>query len=656
MPVLATDDEVVADVRAVFEPRALGALTIPNRLVFAATSSELADDAGDVTDDMIEYYVERARGGVGLIVVEATYVSREGKRLNHNAMIDDDARIPGLTRLADALHAEGAATILQLNHGGRESVLEVSGRVVAPSPLPSGYTGVGAADLPHELTAREIGGVVDDFVAAALRAQRAGFDGVELHGAHGYLISQFLSPNANHRTDAYGGRLENRARLYVELVERIRAATGPGFAIVARLNARDGDGIADGLELEESVRVARMLEDAGADSISVTAGLHASRPYLPIAGMSQPRGLFLPFGARFREALRIPVMIVGRLKTAQAVAAAAEASDFVCLSRALIADPQFPAKLRDGRLDEITPCIACNECLTSVHRHRGIVCTMNPAASREREFAAALATPPAPRRVVVVGGGVAGLACAASAARRGHRVTLFERSDRLGGQLNLAHVPPHREELRTGRDHLVREVGRWGVDVRVGEAPTPDRVAALRPDEIVVAVGARPRAAGIPGEDLPHVVRGHDVLAGAAEPAGRVVVIGGGLVGIEVADYLVERGHDVVLVARSEILKKAVHADRVYFSDRISLLGVDVRTFTDVVEIRTDAVVVRPRGGAETTIAGVGGVALCVGYEAQPGFAAEYAGIARVTTIGDAVASRKLFEAIEEGTLTGIRL
>ena len=633
------DRALAPEVADLFAPVPLGRGLMPNRLVFAATSSELADATGDVTDDMIEYYVERARGGVGVIVVEATYVSQEGKRLSHNAMIDDDARIPGLARLATALHEAGSAAILPLNHGGRESVAEVSGRVVAPSAIPSDYTAVGASVLPHELTEEETSDVVGEFVAAAVRARRAGFDGIELHGAHGYLISEFLSPNANHRSDRYGGSVEARARFYVEIVERTRAVVGEHFIIVCRINARDGDGIADGLELDDAVRTAQWLEAAGADAISVTAGLHASRPYLPIAGMSQPRGLFLPFAERFRDALDIPVMIVGRLKTREDVVAAGRVADFVCLSRALIADPAFPEKLRDDRIDDIVPCIACNECLTSVHRHRGIVCTMNPAASRERKFRDAYLTPVVPKHVVIIGGGVAGLACAATAARRGHRVTLLESSDRLGGQLNLAHVPPHREELRTGLDHLIRDVRRRGVDVRLGASTASADVAALRPDRVIVAIGARPRATGIEGEDLPAVLRGQDILAENVRATGRVVVIGGGLVGIEVADYLAERGHEVIMVVRSAILKKAVHADRVYFLDRIATLGIHVRTDTDVVRIESDS------------------VALCVGYEAQRAYADGLAPAApAVTTIGDAVASRKLFEAIEEGTLTAIAL
>ena len=641
----------------VFETRQLGAHTVKNRLVFAATSSELADKDGYVTDDMVEYYATRARGGVGLIVVEATYVSKEGQRLGHNAMIENDARIPGLRKLASAIQEHGATVLLQLNHGGRESVAEVSGRVVAPSSIPSTYTGVGQANMPEELTREEIHSIIGDFESAARRAQAAGFDGIELHGAHGYLISQFLSRNANHRTDEYGGTLEGRARFYVQLVERIRASVGEDFIIVCRINARDGDGIADGLELSDAVVAASMLESAGADSISITAGMHGSRPYLPIAGMSQPRGLFLPFADAFRQHVTIPIMTVGRLKTADSIAQAARRADFVCLSRALIADPFLPMKLAENRAEEIVPCIACNECLMSVHRHRGIVCTMNPSASREQEFARLLNMPNVRQKVVVVGGGVAGLSAAASAARRGHDVTLLESSAQLGGQLNLAHVPPNREELETGLKHLIAETTRWGVDVQLNANPTPEAVAEMRPDRILVAVGAKPALVDIAGSRLPHVVRGQDVLSGATQVSGNVVIIGGGLVGIEVADYLAEQGDSITLIARSGILTKAVHADRVYFEDRIASLDIRIHQYTQVNAITDDSVTMTDQSGLQQVLRDVDAVVLCVGYSHQQDFADMYHGSgAEVSIIGDARASRKLFEAIEEGTLAGINL
>lgn len=638
-----------------FSPSAVGRLTVPNRIVFAATSSELADAQGMVTDSMIDYYVERARGGAGLIVVEATYVETAGKRLRHNAMVDSDECIPGLRALARAIQAEGCRVALQLNHGGRESVPEVSGTVVAPSAVPSGFTGVGRAVVPLELTLTEIRRIITAFADAARRTAEAGFDAVELHGAHGYLISQFLSPDANRRRDEYGGDPARRARFYVDVLRACKVAAGADFPIICRINGRDA--VENGLELQDSVATAALLRAAGADAISVTGGVHASRPYGIAPGMSVERGNYLPYADEFTAALDLPIMVVGRIKTAQMAddVIAAGRAEFVCMSRALIADPHLPRKSRAGEEHLIVPCIACNECLANVHRHGGIVCTMNPMASREREFHEILATPVVRGRVVVVGGGVAGMAAAITAARRGHEVVLFERSAEVGGQLRIAHVPPHREELADGLDYFLRELRRLEVDIRINSSPTREEILALEPTQVVLAVGARSRRSGIVGADLPHVVEGWEVLAGQADTGQVCVIVGGGLVGVEVADFLSARGRLVVLVARSEVLTKAVHADRVYYLDRIAAFGIEVLPHTIVQAITERSVTVRTAGRIPRTLDGIDTVVLCAGYEPRSEEASALV-IDEVPTvwIGDVLGSRKLFEAVEEGTRTAM--
>ncbi|MDP6812035.1 MAG: NADH:flavin oxidoreductase [Alphaproteobacteria bacterium] len=641
-----------------FRPGRIGALEIPNRIVFAATSSELADGDGLVTDDMIAFYAERARGGTGLIVVEATYVEQAGKRLKHNAMLHDDGCIPGMRKLVAAVHAAGARIAVQLNHGGRESIPEVSGSPpLAPSPLPSGYTAVGAAVVPRELTLAEIERIVGRFAEAAMRAREAGFDAVEIHGAHGYLVGQFLSPACNKRQDRYGHDTAGRARFGVELVEAIKARLGAGFPVIFRMNARDH--VPGGLELEEAVEIAALFEAAGADAISASGGLHASRPYMIIPGMAIGHGCYADCSAAMRQRVGIPVMTVGRINTpeiAEGILERAEA-DYICLSRPLIADPYFAAKARAGEAARIAPCIACNECIATVHLHKGLACTVNPMVSRELELQPLLARRPTPKRLAVIGGGAAGMAAAITAAERGHAVHLFEKQSRLGGQLTLAHRPPHREEIERLLDYFRAEVARLDIEVSLNASPSADAVRALGADALIVAIGAEPVLPSVPGAELAHVLQGWRVLAGLETPGPNCVVVGGGLVGVEVADMLADGGRKVVLVARSELLKKAVHADRVHYLDRVDSFGIEVMSHTQVLEIRPGEVVLEPENRLRRTLGGVDSVIYCMGYHRREAEAEGYRDVGiPVHYVGDVLGSRKFFQAIEEGTLAALEI
>ncbi|TXL72943.1 FAD-dependent oxidoreductase [Vineibacter terrae] len=641
-----------------FSPGRIGSLAVPNRIVFAATSSELADKDGFVGDDVVEYYAERARGGTGLIVVEATYVEQEGKRLHHNAMLHEDRFIPGMRKIVQAVHAQGARIALQLNHGGRESTVAVCGSIpLAPSPLASPFTGVGGEVVPKELTVGEIERIVGRFADAAVRAAEAGYDAVELHGAHGYLIGEFLSPEANKREDAYGGDTKRRARFCIELVQAIKARLGADYPVIVRMNGRDH--VPGGLELDEAIEIATLLEAAGADSISVSGGVHASRPYMVVPGMSVERGCYIAYSEAMRQRLDVPVMTVGRINTpelAEEILARGQA-DYICLSRALIADPYFPAKARTGRVETIAPCIACNECIATVHRHKGLACTVNPMVSRELELKPLVAAKPIPRRIAVVGSGAAGMSAAVTAARRGHEVHLFEKEARVGGQLLLAYQPPHREEIENALRYFRAEVARLGVSVRLNAPFSLDDARTLDPQAIIVATGAAPLRPDVPGADLPHVLTGWRVLAGLEETGQICVVVGGGLVGMEVADHLAEQGKTVVLIARSELLKKAVHADRVYFLDRIAALNIEVLTHTRLLAVGEGWVEIAPENRIRRTLQGVDSVVFCTGYAPRKAETDALEGLGvPVHYAGDVLGSRKFFQAIEEGTMAALNI
>ncbi|SDI15642.1 MULTISPECIES: FAD-dependent oxidoreductase [Bradyrhizobium] len=641
-----------------FAPGKIGSLELPNRVVFAATSSELADKDGFVGDDLVEYYAERARGGTGLIVVEATYIEQEGKRLHHNAMLNDDCFIPGLRKVVQAAHAEGAKMALQLNHGGRESIPDVSGSVpLAPSPIPSQFTGVGDAVIPKELTVGEIDRIVERFAEAARRSRDAGFDAVELHGAHGYLIGEFLSPDSNKREDDYGGSVQGRAYFCVRLIRAIKARLGADYPVIVRMNGRDH--VQHGLELDDAIEMAVMFEAAGADSISVSGGVHASRPYMVVPGMSVDRGCYVSYGDAIRKRVKVPVMVVGRINTPELAEQILEdgQADFICLSRALIADPHFPAKAKAGRVETIAPCIACNECIATVHRHKGLACTVNPMVSRELELKPLLALKPDSRRVVVIGSGAAGLSAAVTAARRGHDVHLYEKEGVIGGQLLLAHQPPHRGEIKNALRYFTSEIARLGIPVSLNRSFSADDARALRPEAIIVATGASPVQPDVPGSDLPHVLSGWRVIAGLETAGQTCVVVGGGLVGIEVADYLADQGKKVIMIVRSEMLKKAVHADRVYYLDRVAELNIEVLANMELLAVGPDWVEIRPEGRVRRTLHDIDSVIFCTGYASRKAETDSLEGLGiAVHYAGDVGGPRKFFQAIEEGTLTALRI
>lgn len=639
-----------------FTESRIGDLSVPNKLVFAATSSELGDQDGFFGPEAVEFYAERARGGVGLIIVEATYVDPAGKRLHQNAMLHDDKYIPSLRLLVEAVKREGSKIAIQLCHGGRDATPSVTGSSpLAPSPIASSYIGVGEPVIPVEMTIAQIELVIARFVAAAARAKDAGFDAVEIHGAHGYLISQFFSPHTNRRTDIYGGSLEGRARVAVEIVQGMKKALGSRYPVIVRMNGNDF--VPGGLTIDDAVEIAALLEAAGADALSVSGGVHASRPYMVIPGMSVGRNCFAEETKAMRRRLEIPVMTVGRIKTPELVEDIISGgdADFVCLSRALIADPFFPAKAKAGLQATITPCIACNECIAVAHRHERMACTVNPLVGRELQFKEHRFSRPKKKKIAVIGSGAAGLSAATTAARRGHEVHLYERSEKLGGQLNLASMPPNREEIGTLLDFYKRELQRLSVHVHLGEQLREQDASNSSLDAIIVATGARAVKPTLPGSDLPHVVSGWEVLSGHCEPGNNCVVIGGGLVGIEVADHLATHGRNVVLIARSDLLRKAVHADRVYFMERIEKLKIEVMTHTKVWRVGTTSVEVEPNGRIRRSLEGIDSVIFCMGYESRKDETLDFIGSGvPVHYVGDVLGPRKFFQAVGEGTLASM--
>ena len=478
-----------------FSPKAIGAVEIPNRLVMPAMTTRLADAEGFVTESTIAYFGARAAGGTGLVTVEMASPEKVGRHRIRELGIYDDQFVPGLSRLTQALHDYGAKASIQLGHAGGHTREDICGEPpIAPSAVPHYVFELrGETITPLEMTQGRIAGTVRAFVAAAARAQAAGFDCVELHVAHGYLLSQFLCPEENHRLDEYGGAIANRARISLEILRAMKEAM-PGFPVIFRLNAEDY--FPNGLHFDDALQVAKWAAAEGADALHVTAGHYRSLPsaHMMTPPMSCPEGLFLEYAARVKQEVAVPVIAVGRLgnpKLAMEAIATGKA-DFIALGRSLIADPDWVAKAR--RRVPVRRCLACNRCVDEMRSGEKLGCVVNPAAAAELEYGRNAL--PRGERICVIGAGPAGLSYAELLAD-GNDVTVFERAARAGGALRYAGLAPQFQNVEANQptlDAFVEELERAcrgkNVAFRYGTRIGNVQDIARDFDRIVVATGA----------------------------------------------------------------------------------------------------------------------------------------------------------------------
>ncbi|MGF7172977.1 FAD-dependent oxidoreductase [Azospirillum doebereinerae] len=551
-----------------FSPGRLRGLTLPNRLVMAPMESNLAAADGSVSDDMLAYYTARAAGGVGMVIVEYACVDRPlGLGGSPQLGIDDDALIASHRRLTDAIKAQGARACLQLFHAGRQTLRRFTGgqAPVAASPIACRVY----REEPRGLTVPEIEALTVKFGEAAARAVAAGYDAVEIHGAHGYLIGGFLSGASNHRADSYGGPLENRLRFPLAVIAAVREGAGEA-PVIFRLSAEEF--VEGGTGIDEALAMAPRLVAAGADALHVSTGT-AERMDCNVDPVSAPQGWRVPLARQVRAVAGVPVLTVGVIRQPEVAeqAVADGSADFVALGRALLADPDWPAKARRGAVEAIRPCTSCNWCVDQLLSHKRLGCAENPSAGRETE--APIRRSGAGRNAAVVGGGPGGMVAALLLHDAGFRVTLFERAATLGLGLVASGTPPGKDKFFWYRDYLVRQLEQAGIAVRLNAEAKPADILALAPAIAVVATGAANRALPVEAADDAPLGFAHDLLTGEAPLGdGPVVIVGSGETGCECAEYVADAGHEVVLVSRSPERRLARRAQYVYRRQLIARL------------------------------------------------------------------------------------
>jgi 2,4-dienoyl-CoA reductase (NADPH2) len=658
-----------------FEPIKINQLELKNRIYMPAMHMNMAKDF-EVTDQLIQFYAERARGGVGIITVGyATVDEFSGMKMNIGAHRDE--YIPGLKSLADAIQENGARAAVQINHAGRymHSALLDGKQPVAPSAVASRMT----RETPRELAVEEIKETVNSFAQAALRVKKAGYDAVEVLSGTGYLISEFLSPLTNQRQDEYGGSFENRMRFGLQIIQAIRKEVGNDFPIMVRMNGNDfmpgGNGR---LDLQE---YAQRLVNVGVNALNINVGWHEAR--IPQVVPAVPRGAFGYLAKGIKERVNVPIISGHRINdpvTAREMIADG-LCDMVAMGRPLIADPYLPEKAKGGREKEILHCIACLQgCMDNLFKLKPVECLCNPKAGREME--STVEKTDVPKKVMVVGGGAAGLSAAIAAYEIGHEVTLYEKGDHLGGQLYLASAPPGREEFAELAKDLEHQVALSPINVRLNQTVDQTLIETEKPDTVILATGAQPITPPLPGVDLPHVVQSWDVLQNRVITGKRVVIIGGGAVGVETALFLAEKGtlsakalkfllvnqaenpetlyelatqgtKEIVVVEMIEKMGKDIgKTTRWVILQDLSRKGIETKLTTKALEITTTGVNIEIDGKVEEILADT--VVLAAGASAYNPLQEilDQKGI-QCRVVGDAGQVALAFDAVHQGFATG---
>jgi 2,4-dienoyl-CoA reductase-like NADH-dependent reductase (Old Yellow Enzyme family)/thioredoxin reductase len=628
--------------KSLFNPIKIGKLEIRNRGVLPSMVTNYCNPDGSVTNRFIAYHEGRAKGGVGLIITEAAYVNQIGKGFTYQFGIDNDQLIPGLKKLVDKVHSHGAKIAIQLYHGGRQANTMVTGEsCVAPSAIPCPVMQA----IPKELSIEEIKVLVNEFADAAERAQKAGFDAIEIHGAHGYLLNEFLSPNSNQRCDEYGGSVENRRRFPLEVVDAIRRQVGNDFPLIYRISSDEF--LPDGLIIEDTAAFSKVLVEHGIDAVNVSGSTYASNR--TSSGSDDILGVYVENAAAIKQAVNsaVPVMVANRIKTPQFAddIIANGKADMIVTGRPLLCDADFYSKAENGHADEIRTCLSCNHCISELMAGVPISCAYNPLTGHELEYD--LQDPAEiKKKVLVVGGGPGGMEAANTAALKGHSVVLYEQSDHLGGNVLPGTKPPYKTEMMAVIDHLSYMLNKNQVKVKLNSKVDMNIINSEKPDVVIVATGSQPIIPQIPGVESDYVVSAEDVLLEHKTVGNNVVVIGGGMVGVETAEFLADKGKkvsvfemtDAVLGDMSPVLKPVL-------LDHVSKTTIKILTGQKVLEIKDHTVITDMQ-----TTDDVDTVVLAIGYKSNIELILQLQEKnINYKVIGDAVKPRRIYQAVKEG-------
>lgn len=629
----ALDKSPAADL---FSPIQIHGLTVRNRIIMPAFILNYPFEGYNIGQDWLEFYQRRAEGGVGMIIVGACHVEPAGKQDEHQIGADCDEWIPALEKIAKVIKAGGAVPVLQLNHAGRYSKKKISGvDPVAPSAIASRYT----KELPHELTTSEVESIIESFGDAARRAKVAGFEAVEFLGATGYLISQFLSPLTNQRTDRFGGSKEKRRTFVKEMIAAVKKQVGADFPLIFRISSTDN--MPGGMDDADQRNLAVELEKWGIHLLNVTAGWHDAP--IPQIAPSVPHGHFIPYAAKMKQKVTIPVSCAVRITEPEMArqVIADGTLDMVTIGRALIADPDWPKKAEAYRDELIRSCIACCNCFDRAFARDQIECSLN--ASLGQDPAPAI---DASKHILVIGGGPAGMEAARVLAQRGYRVTLQEKREGVGGRLGTAAAPPDKSDIGKLIRYLKAQLKELQVEV-ITSADTPD--IAGNYDGVVLATGAKERSLQITGMDKVPCYFSSQILDGEVSPQGPVLIVGAGLVGGETADFLSDKGYEVSVVElRPQPLADMGASLRWVLLGKLAKAGVKIHTSSSIQEIRDgQAIIQTPE---ETISIPVGCLILSVGFEADDQLLDELEESATpYCVIGDKKTPRRIKEAMHEG-------